>query len=75
MSYDVYRGGAEVGSVTAGTSYVDSSVVAGATYTYCVASVDASGNQSTQACAAAVTIPVTTQTTPNPPANVTVTPN
>ena len=74
VSYDIYRGGAEIGSAT-GTSYVDSSVVAGATYTYCVTSVDASGNQSTQACAAAVTIPVATQTTPNPPTNVTATPN
>lgn len=52
--YRVYRDGAVIANV-AGTSYVDTSVVASTTYSYTVAAHDAAGNFSGQSAAAVVT--------------------
>jgi chitodextrinase len=52
--YRVRRGGTAVAS-TAGTSYTDSGLAAGSTYTFTVAAFDAAGNESPQSSAAMVT--------------------
>lgn len=48
VSYNVYRNGATAPTytVTDGTSYTDSSVEAGTTYTYTITALDAAGNES-----------------------------
>jgi fibronectin type 3 domain-containing protein len=61
--YNIYRstsGGANQllnASVDAQTSYVDSTVSSGITYTYTVTSVDGQGNQSVPSSPASVTVP------------------
>ncbi|MCD1260434.1 fibronectin type III domain-containing protein [Paenibacillus athensensis] len=73
--YDVYRGGSLVGSVT-GTSYTNTGLSAGTTYSYTVKAKDAAGNVS----AASASVSATTNTTggsdtqaPSVPGGVTVT--
>jgi len=57
VAYDVYRGGALVGAA-AGTSYADTGLAPGTTYTYAVAARDAAGNVSgLSATATATTLP------------------
>jgi len=52
--YRIFRGGVQIGTTT-GTSYTDSGLAAGTTYSYTVAAFDAAGNQSTQSAAAGAT--------------------
>src|SRR3954447_19575778 len=56
--YRVYRNGSTnpLGSPTP-TSYADTAVVAGTSYTYTVSAVDAAGNESAKSAAASVTTP------------------
>jgi chitodextrinase len=56
-AYDIYRNGALLASVGAVTSYSDSSVVQGASYSYQVQARDAAGNVSGLTAASSVTIP------------------
>ncbi|MEV7033047.1 PHB depolymerase family esterase [Streptomyces sp. NPDC093272] len=56
VSYNVYRGGAKVGSAT-GTAYTDTGLSAGTAYSYTVAAVDSSG--AVGASSAAVTATTT----------------
>jgi chitodextrinase len=55
-SYGVFRNGTSVGS-TSSTSFTDSTVAAGATYSYTVNARDAAGNVSGLSAPASVTIP------------------
>jgi fibronectin type 3 domain-containing protein len=73
--YNVYRNGVEIGDTGATTtSFVDSSVVAGTTYSYTVQAADNASNLSAQSTAANATIPQPADTTaPSVPANVTAT--
>jgi hypothetical protein len=63
VGYSVYRGTAsggpytKVGSLVTGTTFMDSNVVAGATYYYCVTAVGATGQESVYSAVAAATIP------------------
>jgi endoglucanase len=54
--YNVFRDTVKIGSTTT-TSYTDSTVSAGTTYSYTVSAYDAAGNQSAQSSAASVTTP------------------
>ncbi len=54
--YRVYRNGQQIGT-TAGTSYADSGLAAGAAFAYTVTSVDAAGNVSAQSAPANITTP------------------
>lgn len=53
--YKIYRGGTQLGT-TAGTSYSDTTVTTGTTYSYTVAAFDAAGNNSAQSTATSITI-------------------
>ncbi|MFB7947591.1 PHB depolymerase family esterase [Kitasatospora phosalacinea] len=53
-SYDVYRGGAKVGTAT-GTSYTDSGLSASTGYSYTVAAVDSSGTVGARSAAVTAT--------------------
>ncbi|MFA5809987.1 MAG: Ig-like domain-containing protein, partial [Thermoleophilia bacterium] len=55
--YRVYRGGVQIATVTLGTSYSDTGLVASTTYSYTVSSYDAAGNVSVQSSAASATTP------------------
>jgi fibronectin type 3 domain-containing protein len=62
--YNVYRGAQAAGPFTkisgttvAGTTYTDSSVVAGTTYYYTVTTVSTSGTESSDSNVASATIP------------------
>jgi chitodextrinase len=61
--YRVLRDGTQVGTAST-TSYADSGLTAGKTYSYRVTAVDAAGNVSAQSAAASVTTPAVT--TPPP---------
>jgi chitinase len=54
--YRVFRNGVRIADVT-NTSYKDTAVTTGATYTYTVAALDAAGNVSTPSAGLTVTIP------------------
>lgn len=58
-SYRVQRGGVTLGagSAVASSPFVDSTAVAGASYTYTVSAVDAAGNRSAESAGAPVTMP------------------
>jgi hypothetical protein len=56
-SYRVTRSGATVADSVTGTSFVDSAVQAGQSYSYTVSAVDAAGNRSGESAAANVTVP------------------
>src|SRR6202041_3751875 len=60
--YDVFRNGTQVGTTTT-TSYQDTGLTAGTTYSYTVAAYDAAGNVSAQSTAASATTTTTTTTT------------
>ena len=48
VGYKIFRNGAQIANVTAGTSYSDTNVVAGTTYTYTISAYDSSNNISAQ---------------------------
>jgi chitodextrinase len=56
--YQIFRGGSQVGTVLAVTTYTDSTVLGGTTYSYTVKAVDAANNVSPASTAAAVTTPL-----------------
>lgn len=66
-AYRVQRGGVDLASVTVGTSYVDTSVDAGTTYSYTVSASDAVGNRSAESSTASATTPAA----PSPGGSVT----
>jgi chitodextrinase len=69
--YDVYRNGTKIAS-TASTTYDDSSVSQGQTYTYTVDAYDAAGNVSAQSTGQSLAYPDTTP--PSAPTNLRLTP-
>jgi chitodextrinase len=66
--YKVYRNGMQAGT-SATTSYTDTGLSAGTTYSYRVSAYDAAGNESAQSSPPAVVTPVDT-TPPSVPTNV-----
>ena len=69
--YKVYRSGAQIATVTAGTTYSNTGLSASTAYSYTVAAYDAAGNVSApSAAASATTLPIaiaaTTTVTTNP---------
>ncbi|HEY6736283.1 MAG TPA: carboxypeptidase regulatory-like domain-containing protein, partial [Candidatus Saccharimonadia bacterium] len=75
-SYLVRRGGVTIAQLGAGTlSYTDTNVVAGASYDYTVAAVDAAGNVSADSSALNVKLPAPPDTqAPSVPAGLAATP-
>lgn len=71
ISYRVYRNGAWVGTTTA-TSWTNTAVSDGATYSYTVRAIDAAGNLGDASTAASVTLP--DQTAPSAPSGLAATP-
>jgi fibronectin type 3 domain-containing protein len=69
--YNVYRDGAQVGQVAAGTSYTDTSVQDLTSYSYTVTAFDTNGNVSPQSPTATITTP--DWTAPSTPAQPTAT--
>jgi fibronectin type 3 domain-containing protein len=63
--YRVLRGGAVIATVNT-QSYSDTTVAAGATYSYSVVALDGAGNASSASAAVSVTTPSATDTTPPP---------
>lgn len=61
-AYRVYRGGAQVASVTGGLSYVDNGLAASTAYSYQVRAIDAAGNVSAASNSASVTTPAPADT-------------
>ena len=57
--YKVFRNGTQVGTAT-NTSYQDTGLSGGATYSYAVAAYDAAGNTSAQSSSVSVTTPAPT---------------
>ena len=55
--YTVRRGGDVVATVPSGTSYADTAVTAGTTYTYTVQAFDAAGNKSLESAPVSATVP------------------
>ncbi|HSX33757.1 MAG TPA: hypothetical protein VLF91_05480 [Candidatus Saccharimonadales bacterium] len=70
-AYNVYRGGVNVATVTSGTSYNDTGLTEGATYTYSVSAVDASGNESALSTSTSIVVPDSTP--PSAPADLSAT--
>lgn len=69
--YRIYRGASQIGTSTA-TSYSDTTVSAGQSYSYTVRAVDAAGNLSNTSNTATVTTPQGADTTPpSAPTNMT----
>jgi chitodextrinase/regulation of enolase protein 1 (concanavalin A-like superfamily) len=67
--YQVWRNGTQITTV-AGTSYSDSSLASGTTYTYTVKAVDAAGNVSAASNSASVTTPTPDTQAPTAPSSV-----
>jgi fibronectin type 3 domain-containing protein len=66
--YNIYRGGSQVGAVTASSlTYQDTTVTPGTTYSYTVKAVDAAGNLSADSNTATATAPAAP---PAPPSNL-----
>ena len=70
--YDVFRNGTQVGTTTT-TSYQDTGLTAGTTYSYTVAAYDAAGNVSAQSTAASATTQAPDTTPPSVPAGLSAT--
>jgi fibronectin type 3 domain-containing protein len=64
VGYTVYRNGAELATVTGGTSYTDATVSPATTYTYTVDAYDAAANHSAASAPASATTPSATDSTP-----------
>jgi chitodextrinase len=73
--YDVYRDGTLIASIGTATSYSDTSVIGGVTYSYTVRAVDAAGNVSDPSNTATATATVSSSDTQRPtaPGNLTAT--
>ncbi len=69
--YNVFRNGTKVGTSTI-TSYQDTSLAAGTTYTYAVSAHDAAGNTSAQSSNVSVATPAAPKVAISSPANGTV---
>ncbi len=69
--YNVFRNGTKVGS-TSTTSYLDTGLSAGTSYTYAVSAYDAAGNTSAQSSSISVTTPSPPAVTITSPANGTL---
>ena len=69
--YNVFRNGTKVGTSTS-TSYQDTSLAAGTTYTYAVSAYDAAGNTSAQSSSVSITTPAAPTVAISSPANGTV---
>ncbi len=75
IKYQVSRNGRGIASITSGTSFSDSTVVAGTTYTYTVNAFDAANNISPASNQLSVAVPTSADTTPPvTPTGFTVTP-
>src|SRR3954468_5346742 len=69
--YKVFRGGTQIDTIGAVTSYTDTNVTAGTTYTYTLQSLDAAGHNSVQSGQASATVPAAGDTQdPTPPTNL-----
>jgi len=68
--YDITRDGVQVGSTTGATSYGDTGLSPGTTYSYAVIAFDAAGNKSAASAGVSVTTPAVA-TPPSAPANLT----
>jgi chitodextrinase len=66
--YNVYRNGSKVGTSTS-TSYQDTSLAAGTTYTYAVSAYDAAGNTSAQSSSVSIATPAAPTVAISSPAN------
>lgn len=65
ISYTVYRNGSEIGTTAAGaTSYSDTGLSTGTSYTYTVSAADPAGNTSAQSSSASATTQANPDTTP-----------
>jgi len=62
--YRIYRGGIQIATVTSGTTYSNTGLSAGTTYSYTVAAYDAAGNVSAQSSSVSATTPVLDTTPP-----------
>jgi len=60
--YRIYRGGAQIGTATTGTGYVDNTVLPSTAYSYTVRAFDAAGNLSGASAAVNVTTPARADT-------------
>lgn len=67
--YEIWRGNTKVGT-TASTSYTDSGLTAGTSYSYTVKAYDAAGNTSAASSSVSVTTDTVTPQTPTAPTNV-----
>jgi chitodextrinase len=68
--YQIFRSGSQIGSVS-GTSFSDTGLAAGTSYTYGVRAVDAAGNVSALSASVSATTPFADMTPPSVPTNVT----
>src|SRR4051794_39107813 len=66
--YKGFRGGNQIDTIGAVTSYTDTNVTAGTTYTYTLQSLDAAGHNSVQSGQASATVPAAGSTQDPPPA-------
>jgi YD repeat-containing protein len=55
--YNIYRGGTKIGNSST-TTYADTSVIGGFTYSYTASAYDNAGNESAQSAAISVTLPI-----------------
>ena len=69
--YNIFRNGTKVGTGTS-TSYQDTSLAAGTTYTYAVSAYDAAGNTSAQSSSVSIATPAAPKVAISSPANGTV---
>jgi chitodextrinase len=70
--YKIYRGGTQIATVT-GTSFSNTGLTSGKTYSYTVAAYDAAGNTSIQSSSASATTQASDTTAPTVPSGLTAT--
>ena len=72
--YKVFRAGAQIATVTAGTTYQNTGLTAGTAYAYTVSAFDAAGNNSAQGASVSATTQAAPDTTaPSVPTNLSAT--